>query len=177
MTQCGCGADKHDSTPSATTIAVDLLYVDIDSCDRCQGADAALAAALADAEPVLADLGVGVAVRRILVEDRETAERHRLLTSPTIRIGGTDIQAGYGESSCEACGTVAGGTPVNCRDWVWRGKSYTAPPKGMIVEALLRAALDGTAAPAAASYAMPENLQAFFAGKAAKSGCGCGCGG
>ncbi len=173
MSNCGCsgGAPKFDAPAVVKSLNLEILYVDINTCDRCQGTDAALEAALADVAPALAALDTIVELRRTLVGCADEAERLLLLTSPTIRVGGVDIQDGFGESACSACGAIAGGSTVDCREWSWHGKSYTAPPKGMIVEALLRTALDGPPpAVPGRPYVLPENLKAFFAGKAGPSG-------
>ncbi|MGE5504139.1 MAG: DUF2703 domain-containing protein, partial [Actinomycetota bacterium] len=122
-------------------MTVDLLYIDRDVCTRCQGADTALDEALADAVPVLRAMGIEVEVRRTLVETENMAIEHRLESSPTIRINGQDIQPQVEETVCESCGTLVASGAVDCRVWTWQGQQFTAPPKGLIVEALMRAAV------------------------------------
>jgi hypothetical protein len=50
--------------------------------------------ALALAERVVAELGLGSTVQRVDVPDLETAETHRFLGSPTTRVNGRDIEPG-----------------------------------------------------------------------------------
>jgi hypothetical protein len=50
-------------------------------------------------ERVVAELGLDATVGRIDVPDLETAERHRFLGSPTIRVNGRDIEPGAEERS------------------------------------------------------------------------------
>ncbi|MBF0334887.1 MAG: DUF2703 domain-containing protein, partial [Alphaproteobacteria bacterium] len=138
----------------------------------CQGAEAALDAALAAAGPALAALGVTVATRKTLVEGEEQARALRLVSSPSIRINGRDIQPELREDMCGTCSTLPGQTAVECRVWTWRGEEHQAPPVGMIVEALLRAAqAEPAPAGADADFAVPENLRGFFRNKMGKMGC------
>lgn len=165
----GCCAPAPEVVPR--TLAVELLFLDRDVCTRCRGADDALDAAVAAAAPALRALGVTMAVRRVLVESEAIAERVRLVTSPTIRIDGRDI-APVAESLCESCGDLMTSGAVDCRVWTWRGAEFTAPPEGLIVEALLRAALAPPGPPEGAEgFALPENLRQFFRHRA--PGCGC----
>lgn len=161
------------------TLAIELLYIDIDTCSRCQGADAALDSALADAAPALAALDVDLSVTRTLVDSEDVARARRLTSSPSIRIDGRDIQPDFEESDCASCGTLVSSGSVDCRVWRWRDIKDTAPPKGLIVEALLRAALapEPGEPPSAADFTLPDNLLRFFQSrkpsKAASCGCGC----
>ena len=56
---------------------------------------------------------------------------------------------------------------MSCRDWEYQGQWYTAPPKGLIIEAILSQvyrggdAKDGAAKPILAS----DNLKRFFSGR------------
>jgi hypothetical protein len=50
-------------------------------------------------ERVVGELGLDATVRRIDVPDLETAETHRFLGSPTIRVNGRDVEPGAKERS------------------------------------------------------------------------------
>lgn len=76
-------------------------------------------------------------VRKIHVQSEKQARQLGFISSPTIRINGRDIQLDVKESLCESCGDLCG-EDVNCRVWVYQGKEYTAPPKAMIIDAVLR---------------------------------------
>lgn len=175
MTQCG----SNSSADVRRVMTVDLLYIDLAVCDRCQGADNALQEALAEVAPVLTTLGVDVRFNSHLIEGREQAEALRFVSSPTVRIDGRDIQPAAKESSCAACSTLVDAGSVDCREWLWHGQSYTAPPKGMLVEVLLRAALGEKPddQPDSGQFRLPANLVSFFEKRQApvKSACGCGC--
>lgn len=170
-------------------LTVDLYYIDIDTCDRCQGASGRIDDAVAEVAGLLDGLGVGITVRKTLVETEEQAQRLRLVSSPSIRIDGRDIQPDVEEDLCGACSALPNQSSVDCRVWSYRGEQHKSPPKGLIVEALLRAAVNppATGPVDAEPYAMPGNLAAFFRKKAgttavrqpAAASCGdggCGCG-
>ena len=92
-----CSSSPSVVNRAERTLFVELLYLNRDVCTRCRGADDALDAALADASPALEAMGVGVDVRRILVDSEDTARRLHFQTSPTIRINGSDIQPEFSE--------------------------------------------------------------------------------
>jgi hypothetical protein len=48
---------------------------------------------------VVAELGLDATVRRVDVPDLESAETHRFLGSPTIRVNGRDVELGADERS------------------------------------------------------------------------------
>ena len=161
--QCGCGCSGGCCTPKRL-LTIDFLYLDLDICDRCCGTDDVLDAAIAGAAQVLDAAGVSVTVNKVLVDTREKAVQYRLMSSPTIRIDGHDIDMDVKETPCTACGDICG-DDVDCRTWTYMGKEYTVPPKALIVEAILKAVY-GSPAPAApdAPYTMPDNLVRFFDG-------------
>lgn len=86
---------------------------------------------------------------------------HRLLSSPTIRINGHDIDADIRETVCESCGDLCGDT-IDCRIWTYGGVEYSQPPKAMIVNALLQAVYGVSRQPEEQEYTLPDNLRAFF---------------
>lgn len=160
----GCGCDCAPAAPARRRILVEMFYVDIDTCTRCRGTGDSLDRALAAARPALEALEVEVEVSRTLVDGPEQAEAVRLETSPTIRVDGRDIQPDPEESQCESCGDLMTEGAVDCRVWTWRGSRHTEPPAGLIVEALLKAALSPPAE-ARPPYALPDNLRRFFANR------------
>lgn len=82
-----------------------------------------------------------------------------------------DIQLDVKESLCESCGDVCG-EDVDCRIWTYQGQEYTAPPKPMIIEAILRAVYGSTAQSTVEKPVslteIPDNLKKFFAAKRKK---------
>lgn len=170
-----------------TILRVDFLYLDRETCDRCNGAGDQLRQAVADTQAALAALGFGVELHETLVADAKTALDLRLRTSPTIRIDGRDIQPDYQESRCDPCGDMVGQADICCRDWHDNGQSFVTPPKSLLVKAILQAALryhdtpqdaggGGEKTACCDGFTLPENLKRFFAAKmaqggAAKQGC------
>jgi hypothetical protein len=162
-----------DALQTRDTLGIDFLFLDLTTCTRCLGADRSLVSALEVVRDVLEATGVRVEVNKVLVESEDQARALRLVSSPTIRVDGRDVALELRESSCgsEAC-TDGCGDQIACRVWVHRGREYTEPPVGMIVDAILGHVYGGTPAStrsAAASFELPANLARFFAGKAASA--------
>ena len=172
--------------PTTQTVEVDFLYLDLTTCYRCLGSDAALDAAVEIVRPVLDMMGASIEVRKTLVETEEQARALGFVSSPTIKVNGRDIAGELIESSCSECGELCGcAGGVDCRVWDYRGERHTEAPTGLIVEAILaEVGPSGTArserTPEATPFVdVPENLERFFAGKAGccgeatDSSCGC----
>jgi hypothetical protein len=160
---------------------VELLALDLDSCDRCGGSLANLKKAVEIASPVLAALGAQVDLVETVVTSERQAQRLRFGSSPTIRIDGLDIMSTPNETVCGACSDMCGcNGGIECRVWPWQGMNHEAAPIGLIVDALLRAVVAPETHTLAPRWkGVPENLVAFFEGrKAAGSGAkvsGSGC--
>lgn len=165
------------SKGSAKKVDIEFLYLDLDTCTRCRGTDANLDAALGAVQAVLKASGAEVVLRKILVDSEATAQKHRFVSSPTIRVNGRDIALELRETPCDSCTEACGcnGT-VDCRVWRYEGKEYDEAPVPLIVNAMLTEVYSGPAATdriAASGYALPENLRRFFAAKAAKNADSC----
>ncbi|MGH3092666.1 MAG: DUF2703 domain-containing protein [Gaiellaceae bacterium] len=159
------------TTPTTDRLRIDFLFLDLTTCTRCRGTDQSVEVALEAVCELLATTGTEVEVNRIHVESAEQARELRFVSSPTIRVDGRDVALELRESSCgsEAC-TDDCGESINCRVWVHDGREHTEAPVAMIVDAIQRAVYGwGTMEdePEAAPYELPENLERFFAGKAA----------
>ena len=146
------------------TLIIDFLYLDLTVCDRCQGAEDNLTAAIDRVSDQLTSAKVSVEVNKINVVNEQQAKKLRFASSPTIRINGRDIQPVMKETYCDACGELCGDS-IECRVWLYGGQEYTVPPQDMIAEAILRAAESGTEQTTAAyssEFVVPENLERFF---------------
>lgn len=160
--------ERRVAPPQPREMTIDLLAIDLETCGRCTGTERNLDAAFAVVARRLARQGVEVRVRKTVVRTAEQAEALRFLSSPTIRVDGRDIALEMRESDCKDCGDLcSGGTAVDCRVWVWRGREYVEAPTELIVDAVLRAYEHGPAAAgsAAVPYRLPDNLRRFFAAK------------
>ena len=161
---CGCGCCGGSSDKQ---LLIEFLYLDLNTCDRCQGTEASLDAAVADVRPALQAAGYRVEVHKILIDTKDMAQQYRFLSSPTIRVNGRDIDAQVKETQCECCGDICGGD-VDCRVWEYEGREYTSPPKALIASGILRAAFKDSPADEA-PYTLPDNLERFFSGKSARN--------
>lgn len=158
---------------TATTVDVELLYLNLDTCDRCQATDHNLDAALEAVSGVLRAAGRDVTVRKTHVTTEEQAAQLGFVSSPTIRVNGHDIAARIEESTCGACSSIAG-ADVACRTW----DGETAGSVATITDAILRAVYGGTdASPSAPIADGTSSVMQFLAAtsKKQRDECGCGC--
>jgi hypothetical protein len=170
-----CGNNKAGrSDPGKKEVQIDFLYLDLDVCDRCTGTWKNLEEALSDVSKVLEAAGVNVVLNKIHIRTEEEAIKHQLVTSPTIRVNGRDIQMEVKETQCDSCGSLCG-EEVDCRVWVYDGVEYPVPPKAMIVDAILKEVYGSDNKEAEAKpYSLPENLKKFFQALEQKKGnCSC----
>lgn len=166
-----CCNETTSQDSADRTLRLDFLFLDETVCKPCGATGTALDEAAALVAGPLAAMGLALDIRRIHVATRDDAVAHRLITSPTIRINGDDIDPAQAQGACGSCGALAGGTTtVDCRTWTWRGDVYPSAPTGMIVDAILTAAVVGRRAASACcaptrvepEYTLPENLDGFF---------------
>lgn len=164
---CSCGPGCCDVSKEIQVekkqLVIDFLFLDVSVCTRCQGADTSLDEALSEVSKVLEATGVEVLVNKINVDTEELAQKHKFISSPTIRLNGRDIQLDVKESLCESCGDLCG-DDVDCRVWIYQGNEYTIPPKAMIIEALLKEVYVGSNndQQKEPDYSLPDNLKKFY---------------
>lgn len=171
---CCCGPDccdaSKDTKDDKKRTVIDLLYLDLSVCKRCQGTDTNFDYALADVSKVLEATGVEVVVNKVHILSEEQAKEYKFVSSPTIRVNGRDIQIEVKESLCESCGELCGDN-VDCRVWVYQGQEYTVPSKAMIIEAILKVVYDSNYQnEEMQEYIIPENLKRFFETMKKKNG-------
>jgi hypothetical protein len=162
---CSCGGACCTPSQKEKLVTIDFLYLDLSACRRCQGAETSLDSAINEVSGVLEAAGFGVIVNKVNITSKELAIQHRFLSSPTIRINGSDISLDVKESSCTDCGDLCG-EDVDCRVWVYDGVEYNEPPKALIVNAILKEIYgEQKAKPQSREeYYLPENLRVFFDG-------------
>lgn len=174
---CSDAAYSCEDDPYAgrkKNVIVDFLFLDLSCCDRCQGADERVARAVERCRDVLSACGFNLVLNQLYVDTPELAERYRFESSPTIRVNGVDICPSVEENDCACCSDLSG-TEVTCRVFPFNGTYYEVPPTDMLVRGIMEVALQGqTPEKNPAPYVMPDNLKAFYEGKAAKDAC-CSC--
>lgn len=144
-------------------LAIDFLYLDLNTCERCMATDETLKQALEALSGVLDILGLKATINSVNITSRELAEKYRFVSSPTILVNGVDICSELTESNCADCGDLCGDS-VDCRVFVYEGKSYEQPPVPMIVDGILKA-IYGERSQEEDAYVLPSNLERFFSGK------------
>lgn len=109
--------DPNDQTPQPEENpdpVVEILF--FQGCPNHEGARALV-------EEVGAELGISPVVRFVEVPDSAAAQRERFLGSPTIRVGGRDIEPGAEQRAdhgftCRVFRTAAGLGPRPDREWI-----------------------------------------------------------
>jgi len=159
------------ATPPVTRqLSIDFLFLDLTTCTRCRGTDRSLETALTQVAGLLRATGIRVVVHKVQVATEDQARDLRFVSSPTIRVDGSDIALELRESSCgsEACADGCG-DHIACRVWVHEGREYTEPPVAMVIDGILRHVYGTRPAPITGPYAVPANLRRFFAGRTGNS--------
>lgn len=155
------------SNANKRRLVIEFLYLDLNDCTWCQDTETNFDEAISDTANILKATGVDVTVKKIHVQSEQQAYELGFESSPAIRINGNDIQLDAKESFCESCSNLAG-EDVACRIWMYQGKEYTAPPKGMIIDSIMREVYAGSKENAGTSTktkGVTENLKKFFAAK------------
>lgn len=167
MSSCGCGVRKK--------MYVELLAIDMSTCERCVPTGEELKKAIEAVRPAADAMGKEIIFNEKVVSTQEEALKLGLKSSPTIRVNGRDIEQEIKESKCGSCTDIAAGTPVDCREWHYKGEVYSHPPVQMLTEALTSELLkpDSKYTEAEPLSELPENLVKFFETK--KPSCGTGC--
>ena len=168
--ECACTS----VTAIGETVAIDYLYLDLASCDRCIGTEQVLDEVVATITPALALAGFQVKYQKTEMTTPEVALRHRFLSSPTIRVNGMDIVAAVSENHCGCCSAISN-SDVDCRIFEYEGATYEVPPKQMLAEGILRAVFGSKPdREEPEHFHLPDNLMSFYAGKVQQQ---CACGG
>jgi hypothetical protein len=180
---CGCSTGSNAVQPARTEkkkVTIDFLYLDLESCEPCQGSEESLEDALTQISTRLETTRAEVELNKIHVTSYDQALQLGFVSSPTIRVNGQDLALEVRESHCSSCSSISG-TETFCRVWDFEGREYKAAPKALIVEAVLRVVFAGDRQPdriagdpgrVANSLA---NLKSFFEGtRVAATSCGDG---
>ncbi len=130
-------SDSNNSITRSNNVVIDLLYLDLSVCTRCQGTESSLEDSLESLIELLQSSDREVKFNKIHIETKEQAIQHHFVSSPTIRVNGKDVQMKVKESHCSTCSSLTDGASVDCRVWVYKDKEYSVPPKTMIIDAVL----------------------------------------
>ena len=161
---CACGG----SIKPGKNVLIEYLYLDLNSCYRCIGTEEELDKVVSILNPALELAGYILEYRKIEILNKELAEKHQFLSSPTIRVNGEDICQSVAENNCGCCGEISG-TDVDCRIFEYNGGTYEVAPKEMLAEAILKEGFGITRdSDNCSEYRLPANLKAFFDGKILK---------
>lgn len=174
---CGPASQTHAEQFGRGVLNIELLVIDLATCQRCVPTGHQLKAAVELLNPVATALGIGLKHHERVVQTPGEAKERALLSSPTIRINGRDIDQDIRESVCESCGDLTeNNTSIDCREWHYRGGVYSAAPVSLLIEAIMRAMLNIDALPPidpAPLKELPENLQRYFENKKANGNVSC----
>lgn len=162
---CSCSGGCCSPEQEKKKVDIDFLYLDLNTCERCQEAECNLDQAINEVSAVLKSAGYEVSVNKINITTPDLATKYEFLSSPTIRINGNDISLEVTETSCKDCGDICGDS-VDCRSWVYEGVEHPEPPKEMIVNAIMNEVYGGRTNhnDKKSEYVMPQNLKVFFDG-------------
>ena len=151
---------------------VDFLYLDLACCDRCQGADKRVEAAVDRCRDVLAACGYDIVLNSIHVDTPEKAVLHRFASSPTVRVNGVDICPSVEENDCVCCSDMSDAA-VTCRIFPFNGTYYEVPPTDMLVRGIMETVLQNRRPNDPPDpYTLPQNLERFYKGMQGKGGKG-----
>ena len=158
------------SEKTKKVLDIDFLYLDLGVCNPCQGTEAILDQAVSDVSPILEEVGFEITLHKTHVQTLEQARDLAFVSSPTIRINGCDIQPEVSEKQCISCGDLCGNPDVCCRVWTYKGEQSWAPPKALIIDAILSNAYGDSEEMVVSTVRtedVPENIKLFFAAKEA----------
>ena len=143
------------------TIVIDLLYLDLTTCERCMGTGKLVEEVVKDLELLLSPSHYSFQLRKIKMDSVDLAMRYHFLSSPTIRVNGIDVLGEIKENVCVTCGEVCGDETL-CRVFMYNGKAYNEPPRGMLVEGILKAIFNDHKSSDQQRYDMPGNIMNFI---------------
>jgi hypothetical protein len=145
---CGCSSTVEQNQAGARIekkrrIELDFLYLDLEVCWPCRSTESNIEGALSEVAGILRATGVEVIINKTHVQSLEQAVSLSFLSSPTVRINGQDLQLDFKENYCATCSQLSG-TATDCRVWLYQGEEYSAPPRAMIIEAVLQEVYGGS---------------------------------
>lgn len=135
----GSNSQKNETIKESKKLVVDFLYLNLMLCERCKATDNVLDEALVELKEDLRNVKE-LTIRKIKIETEDEAKNYNLIKSPTIRINGKDIEEiltgtlDIKDNYCQTCAASCGNS--RCRTFKYKGETYDAIPKEMIIEAI-----------------------------------------
>ena len=126
-----------ESIGRVADVELELFYLDLDTCEPCQGAQTTVHEAAQQLQTNLQQTGRTMSVHAVRLDDAEQAAALGIVSSPTVRVNGADVYLPVEQDHCPTCSAIAD-VPIDCRTYRWHGDRYPHPPTGMIVEAVYR---------------------------------------
>jgi len=154
-------------------VKIDYLYLDNETCRRCNQTEKQLEAALDGIGQLLQTAGYHFILNKVKMDTREKAATYQFTKSPTIRVNNIDIGFEQLENPCSDCDDLCGceqGTA--CRTWLLEGQEYEVPPRKLLTDRILKV-IFGNKETQKQDFELPENLDNFYSGmeKAGKNEC------
>ena len=116
-------------------IKIEFLYYNKTTCNRCISTDRSVKLSLRELKRAIKNSKVEIVLRE------RKLPKTKIHLSPSILINGENIENLVNKNSrlksnfCSDCCKLAG-QPVNCRTFIFKGRSYDYIPKEMIMEAI-----------------------------------------
>lgn len=145
-------------------VNVEFMALDLKVCDRCQGTDGRVEAAVEKLRDVLSACGYDITLTSTIIDNEWMAEQYRFYSSPTIRVNGVDICPSIEENECKCCSDMSD-SAVKCRMYPFNGTYYEVPPVDLVIQGIMNVVAQGLEAdPQEKPYELPENFKVFFEG-------------
>lgn len=145
-------------------VNVEFMALDLKVCDRCQGTDKRVEAAVEKLRDVLSACGYDITLASTVIDNEWMAEQYRFYSSPTIRVNGVDICPSIEENECKCCSDMSD-SAVKCRMYPFNGTYYEVPPVDLVIQGIMNVVAQGLEAdPQEKPYKLPENFKVFFEG-------------
>lgn len=157
---CGCGVVPVVDGKKETVL-IEYLYLDDQVCSRCASSKTVLADALESLRTPLQEAGFELIREDVHIDSLAKAERHRLRSSPTIRVNGIDLTQEIHESDCPDCGSLCG-TEMTCREWVIDGNHQTVPTKALLMRLILQTLFSKPTPSLRETDVISDSIRRFF---------------
>ena len=125
--------DELPRVKAAVPVRIELFALDTDHCSPCRAALSNLQEAAAELTRTLDSSTYDVDARLVRLSSPEQARELGVLSSPTVRVNGLDIELDVEEEPCTTCSDLAG-ADIACRTYEWQGRRHDHPPVALLVE-------------------------------------------